>query len=66
LHARYLNILSHGNYSLYEPNQMGEDTKAAFCKILNGFLARFPFNADVLISPPQVGSDPGVRAGEVA
>lgn len=66
LHARYLNILSHGNYSLYEPNQMGEDTKAAFCKILKGFLARFPFNAEVLTPPPQAGADPEVRAGEAA
>nr|WP_250164225.1 hypothetical protein [Escherichia coli] len=28
MHARLINILSHGNYSLYEPQQMLDENKA--------------------------------------
>lgn len=51
LHARLINILSHGNYSLYEPQQMLDENKAYFKKILNDFLNRYPFNPDLF---PQV------------
>ncbi|WP_228024734.1 hypothetical protein [cf. Phormidesmis sp. LEGE 11477] len=44
LHARLINILSHGNYSLYEPREMLEENKTYFKKILNDFLSRYPFN----------------------
>jgi wobble nucleotide-excising tRNase len=44
LHARLINILSHGNYSLYEPREMLEENKAYFKKILDDFLSRYPFN----------------------
>ena len=43
LHARALNLLSHGNYSLYEPREMVEDNKALFKEILLGFLTRYAF-----------------------
>ena len=32
--ARYVNILSHGNYSLFEPKEMLDDNKEVFRKIL--------------------------------
>lgn len=51
LHARLINILSHGNYSLYEPQQMLDENKAYFKKILNDFLNCYPFNPDLF---PQV------------
>lgn len=44
LHARLVNILSHGNYSLYEPREMLEENKDYFRKILHDFIDRFPFN----------------------
>ena len=44
LHARLINILSHGNYSLYEPQEMLEENKYYFRKILDDFLNRYPFN----------------------
>ncbi len=47
LHARLINILSHGNYSLYEPQQMLDENKAYFKKILNDFLNSYPFNPDL-------------------
>jgi wobble nucleotide-excising tRNase len=47
LHARLINILSHGNYSLYEPREMLEENKTYFRKILNDFLNRYPFNPEL-------------------
>lgn len=47
LHARLINILSHGNYSLFEPQQMLDENKGYFRKILNDFLNRYPFNPDL-------------------
>jgi len=47
LHARLINILSHGNYSLFEPQQMLDENKAHFRKILHDFLNRYPFNPEL-------------------
>lgn len=43
LYARALNLLSHGQYAIYEPREMGEDTKALFRQILTAFLDRYRF-----------------------
>jgi hypothetical protein len=51
LHARLINILSHGNYSLFEPQEMLEENKVYFKRILDAFLNRYPFNPDLL---PQI------------
>lgn len=47
LHTRLINILSHGNYSLFEPQQMLDENKAYFRKILHDFLNRYPFNPEL-------------------
>jgi hypothetical protein len=47
LHSRLINILSHGNYSLYEPREMLEENKTYFRKILKDFLERYPFNPEL-------------------
>lgn len=47
LHARLINIMSHGNYSLYEPREMQDENKGFFKKILNDFLSRYPFNPNL-------------------
>ena len=52
LHARLINVLSHGNYSLYEPREMGEENKTYFRKILKDFMERFPFNPDLFAEDP--------------
>ncbi|HLL04140.1 MAG TPA: AAA family ATPase [Myxococcaceae bacterium] len=44
LHTRVVNIMSHGNYSLYEPIEMLEENKALFRTILEDFRKNFPFN----------------------
>jgi hypothetical protein len=53
LHQRFIDLLSHGKYSLYEPQEMGDETKGYFQKILNEFLARYPFNPALFPSKPE-------------
>lgn len=53
LHARLINILSHGNYSLFEPQQMLDENKGYFRKILHDFLNRYPFNPELFPAPPE-------------
>jgi hypothetical protein len=51
LHQRFVDLLSHGKYSMYEPTEMGEDTKEYFLTILRGFVERHPFNRELLPKP---------------
>ncbi len=53
LHTRLINILSHGNYSLYEPQEMLEENKVYFKKILDDFLSRYPFNPELFPEVPK-------------
>ena len=55
MYQRVINIMSHGNYSLYEPVDMMEENKAIFRKILSDFLTHFSFN-------PEETSGMGVEA----
>lgn len=48
LHTRIVNLLSHGNYSLYEPREMLEENKELFRTILHEFIERYPFNPELL------------------
>ncbi len=45
--SRIVNILSHGNYSLYEPQEMLEENKEYFRRILTDFLDRYPFDPEL-------------------
>jgi len=47
LHARYVNLLSHGNYSLFEPVEMLEENKEIFRKILRTFMNDYRFNPEL-------------------
>jgi hypothetical protein len=42
-----VNLLSHGNYSLYEPSEMMEENKKHFHNILSEFIKRYPFNPEL-------------------
>lgn len=44
LFSRALNLLSHGDYSLFDPKELTEDNKQLFDNILNGFLERYTFD----------------------
>jgi hypothetical protein len=52
LHTRLINILSHGNYSLFEPQEMLEENKRYFRKVLHEFIHRYPFNPALFPSEP--------------
>ena len=56
LHTRLINILSHGNYSLYEPQEMLEENKRCFRKILHEFINRYLFNPAVFSREPATES----------
>ena len=53
LHTRLINVMSHGNYSLFEPTEMVPENKEYFRRILNDFKVRFPFNPDLFIEEAQ-------------
>lgn len=47
LYGRLINILSHGNYSFYDPVEMLPENKAHFEQILADFLEFYPFNSEL-------------------
>lgn len=51
LHARMINVLSHGDYSLFEPMQMLEENKKYFKTILSDFMANYRFNPELFPEP---------------
>lgn len=50
VHARALNLLSHGGYSIYEPREMMEDNKNLFKDILANFLERYQFQLPEILA----------------
>ncbi len=44
LHKRIIDLMSHGDYSLYEPKEMMEENKDHFREIFRNFIAAYPFN----------------------
>ena len=56
-HTRLVNILSHGNYSLFEPREMLEENKLHFRKILHAFTHRYPFNPALFSCEPAAAMD---------
>ncbi|HYD64142.1 AAA family ATPase [Azospirillum sp.] len=66
LHNRLLNLLSHGKYSLYEPQEMLDENKQHFKKMLRDFTERFLFNPGrfptlVVDEPPVAVAAPSSR-----
>lgn len=47
LHFRYVQLLSHGKYSLFEPVEMMEENKQIFRSILSDFMSNYHFNPDI-------------------
>ena len=47
IQERRIALFNHGGYSLFEPVEMIEETKAHFRRVLTDFLARFPFNPEL-------------------
>lgn len=44
VHKRMVNIMSHGNYSVFEPAPLADDNKEYFRNILDNFLEDYKFN----------------------
>lgn len=47
LHKRLLDLLSHGNYSLYNPKEMLPENKDYFRTILRNFMTNYRFNPEL-------------------
>jgi hypothetical protein len=52
LHQRFVDLLSHGKYSLFEPREMGEETRKYLRRIVREFLERYPFNSELFPDTP--------------
>ncbi len=47
VYTRIVNLLSHGNYSIFEPKEMVEENKEYFSTILSNFLEDYKFNQNI-------------------
>ena len=47
VHTRMINLLSHGNHSIFEPVEMVPDNIQAFQKILGVYMERYKFNEEL-------------------
>jgi energy-coupling factor transporter ATP-binding protein EcfA2 len=66
LHTRLVNILSHGNYSLYEPQEMLEENKNYFRKILHDFIQRYPFDPALFSDTPTAAISAAAEVAQAA
>jgi energy-coupling factor transporter ATP-binding protein EcfA2 len=46
LYERVINLMSHGDYSVFEPKDMNDDNKKLFRKIFRQFITIHPFNPE--------------------
>jgi hypothetical protein len=51
LHARLVNILNHGTYSMFEPTEMGEENKLHFKQIFDNYKRNYKFNEQLFEEP---------------
>ncbi len=58
LHFRYVQLLSHGGYSLFEPAEMLPENKDIFRRILADFMADYRFNPALFPQPAPEGATP--------
>lgn len=60
LYKRLIDLMSHGDYSLYEPREMMEENKRHFRTIFRQFVTGYPFNPTLFPAEP----GPGAGSGE--
>ena len=56
LHGRLLNVMTHGNYSLYEPVEMVPENKEYFRRILGDLRQQYTFNPELFEDPQQAAA----------
>lgn len=66
LHQRFIDLLSHGKYSLYEPKEMGDETRDYFRTILYRFLKDYPFNPALFPIPAAPAPAPAKAPAKTA
>lgn len=66
LHARLVNVLSHGNYSLFEPQEMLPENKDYFRKILRDFMTNYRFNPELFPAMDDGRMEAGGRTTQAA
>lgn len=63
LYKRMIDLMSHGDYSLFEPREMMEENKMHFRKIFQQFIEHYPFNpglfSEGIIPAPTQAASPG-------
>ena len=66
LYQRFIDLLSHGKYSLYEPKEMGDETRDYFRTILYRFLKDYPFNPALFPAPTTTPASANAPASATA
>jgi len=56
LHGRLLNVMNHGNYSLFEPMEMVPENKEYFRRILSGLREQYTFNPELFEDAEQASA----------
>lgn len=57
LHKRFIDLMSHGDYSLFEPREMMEENKMHFRTIFRQFVSGHPFNPALLLPAPDLANN---------
>jgi len=52
LYKRVVDLMSHGDYSLYEPREMMEENKNHFRRVFRQFISNYPFNPELFQEQP--------------
>jgi len=65
LFKRLIDLMSHGDYSLYEPRVMMAENQNHFRKILRQFIANHPFNPTLFSAQPVAQAHTGPRPDSV-
>ena len=57
LQKRFIDLMSHGDYSLFEPREMMEENKGHFRTIFRQFISTHPFNPALFHNAAEAEAD---------
>lgn len=61
VYKRVIDLMSHGDYSLYEPREMMQENKDHFARVLRLFITRHPFSPALFPNEAKAESNAAVR-----